>query len=98
MLKIGIKNNSIAEGEWYPNLSVNSLYTQKVQKTNIALLVGEAMADVYYKDTYLARGHLAAKTDFVLSTEQRATFSYINCVPQWQSFNGGNWNTLEDVC
>lgn len=24
-----------------------------------------------------------------------ATFWYVNCVPQWQVFNGNNWNYLE---
>ncbi|XP_045504928.1 uncharacterized protein LOC123701480 [Colias croceus] len=28
-------------------------------------------------------------------TNQRATFHYVNCAPQWGGFNGGNWNTLE---
>ncbi len=27
---------------------------------------------------------------------QDATFYYINCAPQWQSFNAGNWLGIED--
>lgn len=43
----------------------------------------------------MSRGHLTAKADFVYGPQQRSTFWYINAAPQWQSFNGGNWNTLE---
>lgn len=44
---------------------------------------------------FLSRGHMAAKADFVYGSQQRSTFWYLNTAPQWQSFNGGNWNTLE---
>lgn len=44
---------------------------------------------------FLSRGHMAAKTDFVYGALQRLTFWYLNTAPQWQTFNGGNWNTLE---
>jgi len=44
---------------------------------------------------FLSRGHMVAKADFVYGNQQRATFWYLNTAPQWQSFNGGNWNTLE---
>jgi len=44
---------------------------------------------------FLSRGHMVAKADFVYGSQQRATFWYLNTAPQWQSFNGGNWNTLE---
>jgi DNA/RNA endonuclease G (NUC1) len=77
---------------------VDNLYTQNSQKAAIASLVGQALADAYVNSTYfLARGHLAAKSDFVLAQPQRATFTFVNCAPQWQPFNGGNWNTLEQV-
>ncbi|KAK7793479.1 hypothetical protein R5R35_010153 [Gryllus longicercus] len=46
-------------------------------------------------DYYLARGHMVAKADFVWAQQQRATFYYINAAPQWQTFNGGNWERLE---
>lgn len=86
------------EGSWYPGLSVDTLYTQNSQKSAIASVVGSSKADEYVTSTnFLARGHLAAKTDFILSPSQRATFTFINVAPQWQPFNGGNWNTLEQV-
>ncbi|KAF9824241.1 hypothetical protein SFRURICE_019921 [Spodoptera frugiperda] len=44
---------------------------------------------------FMSRGHLAAKSDYVFATGQRATFYFINAAPQWQPFNAGNWNSLE---
>ena len=56
------------------------------------------MVDTYVTSTqFLARGHLAAKSDFVFATAQRATFFFTNAAPQWQPFNAGNWNFLEQV-
>jgi len=45
---------------------------------------------------YLARGHLSAKTDFVFGAAQQASFFFVNAAPQWQTFNGGNWERIED--
>lgn len=36
-----------------------------------------------------------AKSDNVHAAAQMATFWYSNAAPQWQTFNGGNWNALE---
>ncbi|XP_030023618.2 uncharacterized protein LOC115442651 isoform X1 [Manduca sexta] len=83
-------------GSFFPGVSVNNMYTQAQQKTTIAKLVGTDLANKYITSTqYLARGHLAAKTDFIYATGQRATFYFINSAPQWQPFNAGNWNWLE---
>lgn len=72
------------------------MYTQAQQKTTIATVVGNDLADKYITNLqYLARGHLAAKTDFIYASGQRATFYFINAAPQWQPINAGNWNWLE---
>lgn len=34
-------------------------------------------------------------TDFILATEQQATFHFINTAPQWQTFNAQNWVSVE---
>jgi hypothetical protein len=44
----------------------------------------------------LDKGHMAAYADFVYYAQQKATLSYVNTVPQWQSFNAGNWKILEE--
>ncbi|XP_075973001.1 salivary endonuclease-like [Anticarsia gemmatalis] len=83
-------------GSFFPGVAVNTMYTQVQQKATIAGLVGQALADKYVTSTqFLARGHLAAKTDFIYATGQRSTFFFINAAPQWQPFNAGNWNWVE---
>lgn len=87
-------------GSFFPGVTggINSHYTQVNQKVAIANIVGQAQADRYITSTqFLSRGHLAAMTDFVFATGQRASFFFINCAPQWQPFNAGNWNWLEQV-
>jgi hypothetical protein len=80
-------------------MSVNTLYTQVTQKETISGLLGSTeLGDQYIdatSDYYLARGHLSAKADYVYGSQHRATFHFVNVAPQWQTFNGGNWEVLE---
>lgn len=46
---------------------------------------------------FLARGHLAAKSDLIYANQQRCSFNYLNVAPQWQIFNGGHWAVVEDA-
>ncbi|KAI8440318.1 hypothetical protein MSG28_001663 [Choristoneura fumiferana] len=94
----GVTRPDWSAGSFFPGVTggVNSRYTQVNQKITIANIIGQAQADRYITSTqFLSRGHLAAMTDFVFATGQRATFFFINCAPQWQPFNAGNWNWLE---
>ncbi|GBP03856.1 hypothetical protein EVAR_2543_1 [Eumeta japonica] len=57
-----------------PGVAVNTQYTQVTQKQTIASLVGAQLADKYVTShQFLARGHLAAKSDFVFATGQRSS-------------------------
>lgn len=96
-----VHQSKVARPEWlagnfYPGVEVNTMYTHQQQKGMIAEYVGQENADRYVTNSqFLSRGHLAAKTDFIFATGQRATFYFINIAPQWQPFNAGNWNWLE---
>lgn len=79
----------------YGFIPVDSMFSPRGQKAAVAQLVGTIIDTYVTKTEFLARGHLAAKTDFVFAFGERATFHYVNCAPQWSGFNGGNWNTLE---
>ncbi|KAK9678902.1 DNA/RNA non-specific endonuclease [Popillia japonica] len=81
-------------------LNVNKLYTRAQQRITINALLGLDAFDFKYVaergDLYLARGHLAAKADFIYGAQHRLTFYFVNAAPQWQIFNGQNWKYLED--
>lgn len=62
------------------------------------ILGSKELGEKYVKssgDYFFSRGHTTAKADFVLASLQRSTFHIANAAPQWQTFNGGNWNTIE---
>ncbi|GJQ78069.1 hypothetical protein Trydic_g16000, partial [Trypoxylus dichotomus] len=79
--------------------SIDTLYTRNRQRITINALLGLSETSYQYiaetSDLFLARGHLAAKADFLYGAQQRATFYFVNAAPQWQTFNGQNWNYLE---
>ncbi|CAH4033352.1 uncharacterized protein LOC123715121 [Pieris brassicae] len=92
----GVDRPSWMAGNFFPGVNINNLYTRNRQREAIARSVGNNMVDRYVTNhQFLSRGHLVAKSDQVFATGQRATFYFVNAGPQWQPFNGGNWNSLE---
>jgi hypothetical protein len=82
---------------------VESVYNCKSgQYSILANLLGSEEAVDRYIDCSsrggesLDKGHLAAYADFVYYAQQKASLHYVNTVPQWQSFNAGNWKILEE--
>ncbi|XP_001844830.2 uncharacterized protein LOC6034530 [Culex quinquefasciatus] len=97
----GVARPSWYQGEFYPGVNVNTLYTIVRQRQTIAeILNSQTLADDIVGDTsngvYMARGHIAARADFIYATHQNATFWFLNAAPQWQNFNDGNWLKIED--
>jgi DNA/RNA endonuclease G (NUC1) len=45
---------------------------------------------------FFARGHLCANANQPLETWRKATFFYLNHVPQWQKLNQGSWLAVEN--
>jgi hypothetical protein len=95
----GFPRPSFIQDDFYPGLSVNNLYTKNTQRQTISTILGSTeLGDKYISDSsdyFLARGHCTAKADFVYGSQHRATFHFVNVSPQWQTFNGQNWNSLE---
>ncbi|PNF32631.1 hypothetical protein B7P43_G17750 [Cryptotermes secundus] len=84
--QVGFPRPSFIQDDFYPEISVDTI------------LGSAELADKYIAespDYYLARGHYTAKADFVYGSQHRATFHFVNISPQWQTFNGANWNALE---
>ena len=79
--------------------SLDALWRRDNQRVTINRLVGLEDSSVKYVvatgNFYLARGHLTAKTDFVFGSQHRLTFHLVNAAPQWQTFNAGNWLSVE---
>lgn len=90
---------SFSEGIFYnaTKKKINDLYSRTQQQKTFQFLLGAEGGNLIESnsDYYLARGHLVAKADFVYGIQHRSTFYYVNTAPQWQTFNGGNWNDLE---
>lgn len=82
-------------------LDVDDLYSREIQrKTCSTILQSKPLCICLIPDKgdfFLSRGHLAARSDFIYYSHQRATFYFLNAAPQWQTFNGGNWAILEEV-
>uniref|UniRef100_A0A182WUJ3 DNA/RNA non-specific endonuclease/pyrophosphatase/phosphodiesterase domain-containing protein n=1 Tax=Anopheles quadriannulatus TaxID=34691 RepID=A0A182WUJ3_ANOQN len=94
-----VKRPSFLQGEFYGNLKMATLYSFAAQHATLArILSSPARADALLsskKGLFFARGHLAAKSDFVFGAHQRASFWFMNVAPQWQRFNGFSWQRIE---
>lgn len=75
------------QGDFYKGMKVDTQYTKYVQRKTIGKILGsKELAEKLVQDNselYLARGHLAAKADFIFASHQLATFYFINVAPQW---------------
>ena len=82
---------------------MNKLYSKKSQKSTVTALLGgvtsiegETIIQTSSSGTdYFAKGHLSPDAGFVYNVMQEATFYFLNVAPQFQSFNNGNWKSLE---
>lgn len=78
---------------------INKLFNRNKQKINFEQTLGHNNISKHLSDDkkslFLVRGHLTPKVDFLFGSQQRATFWLINAAPQWQSFNSGNWERIE---
>lgn len=92
-----IKRLDFSKAGYFKDVNMNQLFTQKNQREQAAILLQGKHEHLFDNNTlFLARGHLAAKADFIYGNQQRATFNFFNVAPQWQAFNGGQWAALED--
>lgn len=86
--------------DFYPGKVVDNLLSRVTQRETLARILNSTSAAGRYIEepnstVFFARGHMAAKTDFISANEQRSTFFFINIAPQWQTFNAGSWASIE---
>ncbi|XP_066150165.1 uncharacterized protein [Euwallacea fornicatus] len=96
----GTPRPSFTQGTGIFTLSnVNRLYTTATQRVTINGLLGLPSDDYTYiqnnNNYFMARGHLTARSDFFYAAQQNSTFHFANALPQWQTFNGCNWEQTE---
>ncbi|KAH1027406.1 hypothetical protein HUJ05_000920 [Dendroctonus ponderosae] len=79
--------------------NVNNLFTQATQRVTINALLGLPTGSFNViqnnNNYFLSRGHLTATSDFFYAAQQNSTFQFLNALPQWQTFNGFNWDQAE---
>lgn len=81
----GQENNVVRpgwrQGDFFPGKNVDTLHTRVNQRNTIAEIIqSQTLADIYIEppnsNIFLARGHLAAMTDFISANEQRSIKDY----------------------
>ena len=75
---------------------------KKNQKSTVKKILGSNIIDgtaiietTASGTNYFAKGHLSPDAGFVYNVQQDATYYFVNVAPQFQSFNNGNWKSLE---
>lgn len=85
---------------FYNGKNMNTIYGNTNQLAMFTRILGSAELAAQYihpttTEKFLARGHLTAKVDVIYGSQQRGTFWLMNATPQYQAFNGGNWESVE---
>lgn len=96
----GFARPSFVSTGFFNGKYVDTLYTNVNQVAMGTKILGsEEQALKFFQpvatDKYLARGHLTAKVEVIYGAQQRGTFWFMNAAPQFQAFNGGNWEAVE---
>lgn len=93
------KRPSFRRAGFFNGIDVDKAYSQVNQIAVLTQILNSASLARRYinnsKSYFFSRGHLAPDGDFIDAASQDSTYYYINCAPQWQSFNNGNWKALE---
>ncbi|XP_017157119.1 uncharacterized protein LOC108165557 [Drosophila miranda] len=86
-----VKRPKFTTAGHFEGYDMNNIYSFKNQQSLLGGLVNEK------ENQFLSRGHLVAKADLIYASQQRSSFNYMNTAPQWQLFNAGSWQNLEEA-
>nr|ARW74134.1 double stranded RNA degrading enzyme 1 [Locusta migratoria] len=92
------KNVSLSDVAWtdgsFFGFDVETAYAK--QDETIGKLLNVSVEQLFAEGR-LERGALAPAADFMLESQQVATFFGVNSAPRWTQLDGGDWGTLEQV-
>ncbi|XP_049314486.1 uncharacterized protein LOC125778906 [Bactrocera dorsalis] len=91
-----VKRKNFTSGNIFGDINIDAFYKKPKQIKALSRILGKSVSIYVTTKNYLSRGHLVAKADLIFSGPQMSTFHVVNVVPQWQSFNAGNWSLIED--
>uniref|UniRef100_A0A034WRJ0 DNA/RNA non-specific endonuclease domain-containing protein n=1 Tax=Bactrocera dorsalis TaxID=27457 RepID=A0A034WRJ0_BACDO len=91
-----VPRKNFTSDDFFGGRNIDPLYRTSKQIKALKRILGKDVSIYVTAKNYLSRGHLVAKADLIFSGQQKSTFYYVNIVPQWQSFNAGNWSRIED--
>ncbi|CAG9799875.1 unnamed protein product [Chironomus riparius] len=75
---------------------VSRFYQRSDIYNKMVKLLGQENARKYFNEgSFITKGHMAPKADFIFAAQQLATFFYMNINPQFSGSNNINWNFLE---
>ncbi|XP_011199905.2 uncharacterized protein LOC105223772 [Bactrocera dorsalis] len=94
--QIKVKRTNFTSGDFFGGIDIDHFYKLSEQIKALRRQIGENALIYVTEENRLTRGHLAPKADMTYSGQQKGTFHHVNVMPQWQSFNAGNWSHLED--
>lgn len=78
--------------------NINFIYKRKHQIEQFRKLFSETILYKYFNEkSFLSRGHLTPDADFLFTSQQFATYYYLNVAPQFQTINQGNWLRVETL-
>ena len=77
--------------------SPDEAFKLDAQRETLKDLLGAKKARRVFKksSSFLARGHLSPDADFPDKEGRDATYTFLNVAPQWQTFNNGDWKSVE---
>merc|ERR1712066_475910 len=90
--------------KWATSTKMNKYYSKNNQESVVTEILGSntfagtsttIIENSASGTNYFAKGHLSPDAGFVYNVMQDATYYFVNVAPQFQSFNNGNWKSLE---
>ncbi|XP_018788162.1 PREDICTED: uncharacterized protein LOC108968527 [Bactrocera latifrons] len=91
-----VNTKNFTSGDFFGGRNIDAFYRKSKQIKALSRILRKDASTYVTTKNFLSRGHLVAKTDLIFSGQQKGTFHHLNVMPQWESFNAGNWSRIEN--